>query len=240
MWIIGIPLSLLVRHRPEQYGYQIDGEQNDTAISYESLSSVQTQDKDFGVKQALKSRVFWHIGLAMTLQFLSISAVIVHVMPYLSTVGIPRSISGLVATALPLASIVGRVGSGWLGDKFNKKRVATGFFAIMILGLLFFMYSSVEQMWLLVPFFIFFGIGWGGNNTIRPALIREYFGISKFGTILGFMMGMNTLGGIMGPLFAGWVFDNWGSYNVAWLALACLVFAGLMIMATAPTSKYQR
>ena len=104
----------------------------------------------------------------------------------------------------------------------------------MGLGLLFFSYASNEGMWPLVPFIILFGIGWGGNATLRAALIREYFGRTKFGTILGFMMGMIALGGIVGPFLAGWVFDNWGSYQAAWLTFAGLVFAALIIMATTP------
>jgi len=234
IWVIGLPLSLLLRHKPEQYGYLPDGEQSNTAIPYEGLTPAQTVEVDIGAKQALKSRAFWHVGLAMAFQFLSISAVIIHVMPYLSKVGIARLTSGLVATAVPLTSIIGRLGSGWLGDRFDKRRVAIGCFAVMSLGLLFFSYASDQGMWLLVPFIILFGIGWGGNVTLRAALLREYFGRRAFGTILGFMMGMIALGGILGPLFAGWVFDNQGSYHVAWLVLACLVFAGLIIMATAP------
>ena len=234
MWVIGLPLSLLLRHKPEQYGYLPDGEQGNAVIPYEGPAPAQTYEVDIGAKQALKSRAFWHMALAMTFQYLPISAVVVHVMPYLSSVGIVRSTSSLVATAIPLASIIGRLGSGWLGDKFDKRRVATGCFAVMSLGLLFFSYASNEGMWLLIPFIILFGIGWGGNTTIRAAMLREYFGRSKFGTILGFMMGMIALGGIIGPLFAGWVFDNWGSYHAAWLIFACLVFAALIIMATTP------
>jgi len=233
-WVIGLPLSLLVKHKPEQYGYLPDGEQNNTAIPHEGPVPEQTYEVDIGVKDALKSRAFWHIGLAMTLVFLPISAVVVHVMPYLSSVGIARSTSSLVATATAVTSIVGRLISGWLADRFNKTRVATGFFAIMGLGLLFFSYASNEGMWLLMPFIILFGIGWGSNFPIRAALLREYFGRTKFGTIFGCMMGMIALGAIVGPLFAGWVFDNWGSYYAAWLMFACLIFVALIIMATTP------
>ena len=104
----------------------------------------------------------------------------------------------------------------------------------MSLGLLFFSYVSSGGMWLLVPFIILFGVSWGGNATIRAALLREYFGRNKFGTIYGFTMGMIALGSFAGPLLAGWVFDNWGSYFAAWLAFACLIFAAMIIIATTP------
>ncbi len=234
IWIIGLPLSLMLRHKPEQYGYLPDGEQSTIVIADEGLVSTKTDEADIRATQALKSRAFWHIGLAMTFQFLIMSAVTVHVMPYLSSVDIARSISSLVAMAISLISVIGRLGSGWLVDRFNKKRVAMVFFTMSGLGLLFFSYISNEVMWLIVPFIILWGIGWGGNATVRAALLREYFGRSKFGTILGFMMGMIALGSIAGPLFAGWVYDSRNSYRAAWLVYAGLVFMGMIIIATTP------
>ncbi|MFC1971085.1 MFS transporter [Chloroflexota bacterium] len=232
--LIGLPLSLLVRHKPEQYGYLPDGEQINTVTLHGNLVPVHTIEVDIGVRQALKSRAFWHIGLAMASMHLATSAMVLHVMPYLSSVGIARSTSSLVAMGIPLISIIGRLGSGWLGDTFDKRRVASGCLAITSLGLLLFSYVSNEVMWLLVPCIILFGIGWGGTTTMRVPLLVEYFGRSRFGTILGFIMAMSALGSILGPLFAGWVFDNWGSYNTAWIIFACITFTSTIIIATMP------
>jgi MFS transporter, OFA family, oxalate/formate antiporter len=233
-WGIGVPLSLLVRHKPEQYGYLPDGDRNTPVIPNGNSSSVQNAEVNINLKGALKSRAFWHIGLAMTLMFLAISTVIVHVMPYLSSVGIARSTSSMVATAIPLTSIVGRLSSGWLADRFNKKQIAVGFIIIVGSGLLFFSYVSDERMWLLIPFVILFGTGWGSDITIMAALLREYFGRSNLGTIFGSIMGLALLGAVIGPILAGWVFDNLGSYHAAWLLSAGLVFVAAVIMAATP------
>ena len=170
----------------------------------------------------------------MVFLHLDASAVVLHVMPYLSSVGITRSISSLVAMGIPLISIIGRLSSGWLGDTFGKRLIASGCFAVASLGLVLFSYVSNEVMWLLVPFIILFGIGWGGITTIRVSLLVEHFGMSRFGTILGFIMAMSALGNVVGPLFAGWVFDSWGSYYTAWLTFTCLVFVAVIVMATTP------
>ncbi|MFC1902028.1 MFS transporter [Chloroflexota bacterium] len=158
-------------------------------------------------------------------------------MPYLSSVGIARSTSSLVAMGIPLISILGRLGSGWFSDTFDKRLVSSGCLAATSLGLLLFSYVSDEVMWLLVPFIILFGIGWGGTATMRVPLLVEYFGRSRFGTILGFIMAMSALGSIVGPLFAGWLFDNLGSYHAAWLILACFTFIATIIMATIPSVR---
>ena len=57
-----------------------------------------------------------------------VAAVVTHVMPYLGSIGIGRSPSSLVATAIPLTSVFGRLGFGWLGDKISKKMVAAASF----------------------------------------------------------------------------------------------------------------
>ena len=105
---------------------------------------------------------------------------------------------------------------------------------MVTLGLLCFEYASVAGVWLLVPFLILFGIGYGGNITMWGVLPGAYFGRSKFGTILGFMMGIMMLGSITGPPLAGWVFDNWGSYQGVWFAFAGITIMGTIIVTTTP------
>ena len=231
---ICLPLSLLVRHKPEQYGYQPDGEAENTVILNNSLAKAKVDEVNVGAKQAVKSRTFWHIALALMCQFIILSAVITHVMPYLSSIGFTRAISGLMAAGIPLASIGGRLGLGWLGDKVDKRRVAAGAFALMCVGLLCFGFISAGDTWLLVTFLILFGIGYGGNNTLRASLIREFFGRKNFGAIHGLMIGVMALGSIAGPPLAGYVFDNWGSYQPIWFVFAGLAIAALLSVITTP------
>ncbi len=237
VFIIGLPLSLLVRHKPEQYGYLPDGELPSTVIPEAEVAAVPAPRADAGVKQALKSRAFWHLALALMPQFIAVGAVITHVMPYLSSLGITRSMSGLVATAIPLLSIGGRLGFGWLGDKFDKRRLSAGALAILTLGLLCFEYVPAVGTWLLVPAIIFLGMGYGGNIPILALLVREYFGQNKFGTIIGFVWGVLMLGNMIGPPVSGWVFDNWGSYQGVWLVFAGLTAIGIFIMLNTPAVK---
>ena len=234
MWVIVLPLSLLVRNKPEQYGYLPDGEVSGTVTSDKSSAPAQTVEMDIGVKQALKSRVFWHISLALMCRALIVSAVVTHVMPYLSSIGISRATSSLVAAAIPLLSTGGRIGFGWLGDKLDKRWVMAGVFVMISLGLLSFGYTPTGGAWLLVPFLILFGISYGSTTVLRGALVQEYFGRGRFGTILGFMVGIMHLGTIAGPPLAGWVFDNWGSYQAIWFVFAGVAVVALIIVATTP------
>jgi len=231
---ICLPLSLLVRHKPEQYGYQPDGETESTVVPNASLAQARIDEVNVGTRQALKSRTFWHIALALLCQAMILSTVVTHVMPYLSSIDIPRARSSLIAMAIPLTSISGRLGLGWLGDRFDKRRVIAAAFAMICGGLLCFAFASSEATWLLVLFLILFGIGYGGNNTLRGSVIREFFGRSNFGAIHGLVIGIMMIGSITGPPLAGWVFDNWGSYQPIWFVFTSLTVAAILLAVTTP------
>ena len=232
MMVMILPLSLLFRHRPEQYGYFPDGQKQSTAAYPDDSSPSQVVEVELRAKQALRSGTFWRLALSRMYHMMVVAAIITHVMPYLSTIGISRSQSSLVATGIPLMSIFGRLGFGWLGDRFNRRLIATTSFIMIGSGLLCFAYASAMSIWLLVPFLVLMGIGYGGTNAILPALGREYFGRTNFGSIYGLMEGIGTIGGIIGPAIAGWAYDNWGSYQIIWLLLAGLAVVAIISIFT--------
>ena len=237
MLAIGLPLSTFLRHKPEQYGYLPDGEESGRAVFDKSSMKLPAREVGITVRQAMKTRVFWIILLAVMPQFIVMPAVITHVMPYLSSIGITRTTSGLVATAIPLLSIGGRFGFGWFSDRYVAKRLAAFALTLLTLGLVCFELVSPGWIWLLAPFLVLVGFGYGGINTMVGVLLREHFGRGNFGTIMGFAWGILMLGTMTGPPIAGWVFDTWGSYQGIWIAMAAATFVGAIIMIMMPRAR---
>jgi len=227
---IVIPLSFVFRHKPEQYGYLPDGEAQSAVKTDEKVQHLPTVE--IKARQIIKNGTFWRLAIAFMFHIVLVTATTTHVMPYLSSFGIARSTSSIVASAIPLSSVGGRLSFGWLGDKFDRKRMAAIAFIMTSLGMLCFAYASTAGAWLLIPFIILFGIGYGGLSPLRPSLAREYFGRASFGTIFGFIIGVNMLGGIIGPPLAGWVYDTWGSYQGIWFAFTALPVVALVAVVT--------
>jgi MFS family permease len=236
MWVIPLPLSLLFRHKPEQYGYLPDGNAVNTLIDNSNFAAQRVKE-DIRIKQVLTSRPFWHLTLAFTFLLSSNSSVITHVMPYLSSVGMARSTSSLVASAIPLASIFGRLGAGWFGDRFGNKRVTILCSISTALGLLSFNFVAMGRIGLLILFLMLFGMGMGSNITMRAALVREYFGSSRFGTVFGIMTGVVMLGMIAGPPMVGWIYDKQGSYQNTWFLFVIFAIVAIFILATIPVNR---
>jgi MFS family permease len=232
--VVGPLSALVIRHKPEHYGYLPDGEVTSQAELEASPSLIQDNEAQVSVRQALQNRAFWLIALGILPQFISVVTVVTHIMPYLSSIGMARSLSSLAAMAIPLFSMGGRLGFGWLGDRTNKKRLIMMALTMMASGLICLELVALVGLGWLAPFFILFCIGYGGILTVTAALARDYFGRGRFGTLIGLTWGLGNFGALVGPPIAGWVFDNWGSYQWVWLGFAALNIMGVIIIAFLP------
>jgi OFA family oxalate/formate antiporter-like MFS transporter len=233
MWILGIPLSFVIRNKPEQYGYLPDGISKSDRMPNLEIQDTEVKTGEIGLKEALKNRAFLYLITVEAMRMMIIAAVVIHVMPYLSSLGLPRVSAGLIAGAIPLSSIIGRFVFGWLGDFFNKWFVMTWSFCMISLGMLAFCY--VQVVWIAFIFLLLFSPGYGGGIVLRGAILREYFGRNSFGKMIGITMGSASIGGIIGPTITGWVFDTFGTYRIIWL-----VFCGLSGLAIHLVLKLKR
>ncbi len=238
--VICLPLTFLIRRKPEDYGYGPEGAPLLKSAAVESDSGTQevpVQEAGFTTRQALKSRAFWQITLAFTLQYAVVAAILAHVMPFLDSVGINRSTAGFIAAAIPVVSIGGRLGSGWLSDKMSRKLVTVFSFAVVLVGVFLFDYINNAAVWLLVLALVLYSLSYGSSNTLRAVLSREYFGRARYATIFGFMLGIMAVGTIIGPWVAGWIFDRWHSYHYAWWLFTGLNAVALVLLITTPRLK---
>lgn len=229
MWVIGIPSSLIVRHRPEPYSLFPDGERPSQSHSINpKRSTVEDQTgytEGFSVRQAMKTRAFWLIALTMTISSASVHAVMVHVMPYLISLEFSREMASLVASLLVFVSIAGRFGVGWLTNRMNARYLlAVGLF-LQASGLLFL--GGAQTLWQAILFIILFGPGYGGVITVRLTLQAEYFGRKAFGTIQGIIMAITIIGTMSSPFLTGMYYDLYGSYRSIWYIMAAMVLASI-------------
>ena len=247
LWVIGLPLSLVMRHKPSQYGYLPDGEtkktMNDPTTTSNGRPLSQTIEvgsgastANFTTKGALKTPAFWLLSFAFFFQQVGTSAVMVHIVPYLESVKVPTAIAATVVTGMTLASLIGRLGLGLLGDFTNKRYLIAAALGLQTVGLFIFSTISADKVWLLIIFLLTFGPGYGGPIPLRPALQADYFGTKSFGTIMGLTAVISMAGGLVSPVVAGWIFDVTGSYRLAWqiFTLITLPAIPLMVLARPP------
>jgi len=231
VWVLGIPLSLVFRSRPEDYGLLPDGRKGE---EQKSLGSSGGYDFRLGVKDVLRMRPFWHISVAFLIQMSANHTAIIHMMPYLASLDVARSTASIVAMLVPLISLGARIPFGWLADVFNKKYVFAGSLALSSAGLFLYQLVDTHSLGSMLLFAIVFGISVGGMIPIRTPILREYFGARNFGMIFGLSGVFTTMAMVLAPPLVGRLFDTRGTYHPIWFIFSGLALLGVIIAATTP------
>ncbi len=237
MGVVGLSVVSLVKNDPEKYGYSPDGSPQSKPAEPDkqegSAKNRASEEVDFSLRQALKTSSFWLLVLAMSLSGLATSAVSVHAIPLLTDKGFSAQAAANFVGLSFLWGVVGRVMWGFLGDYVAKRYLLAVAVVVMGTGIVF-LATSTHTFEIYLYSFLY-GIG-QGVVPVQFAIRAEYFGRKAFGSIAGVMTAFTTVGGLIGPIYAGFVYDHAGSYRTALLvvALACLVSCVLFWFARRP------
>lgn len=225
MWIMGLPMLIIVRNTPEECGLYPDG----NVTSSDGSDPVNEKQKSsLTFRDIIRKKSFLILNVIDFIRLVAATAVSVHIMPYMSNLGVSRMTAGFIAAAIPVTSIAGRVGLGWLGDFWDKRYVMILALSCMILGLLALAYPV--NKWMIFLFLLFFPSGFASINVLRASYLRESYGKENFGKLLGITLGCGSMGGIIGPTSAGWVFDITGSYHFVWLGYIIILIMGIILI----------
>jgi sugar phosphate permease len=235
-WVFLVPLALVVRSWPEQYGYLPDGEPLvDGASAADRQAALDASQRASGsgltVRQALRTPTFWLVSVAFALFTMNMGTVTIFVVPHLTSarVGLSPQAAALVVSLFLGVGGFGRLLSGYLGDRVRDKKVVlvTVFLlqgiAMLILGL-----TTTPGM--AVLFALVFGPAQGGIIPIQPAFYADYFGSRAFNSIQGLSQSLSVIGGVAGPLIAGLIFDRAETYAPAFFILAALTAVAIPLL----------
>lgn len=220
---IGVPMVQLVKHKPAEIGETIDGGAAPGEPGSKETPIIDAPD--FTAREAMRSPAFWFISVGHAFSLLTVSTVMVHLVPHL-TEGLDYTLAqaGLVVAALTGCQMVGQFTGGYLGDRFDKRIICTICMIFHCLGLL--AVALASNVWMVLAFAFLHGLGWGTRGPLMVAMRADYFGASSFGTIMGFSSLISMLGMSIGPIFVGYMADVQGDYQLGFLTIAGFAFIG--------------
>jgi MFS family permease len=178
-------------------------------------------------QQGLRSFAFWIIVAILFVSSVSMNGAITHLSALLTDRGITPGDAALCASLLGGSSVLGRIGVGWLLDRFFGARVALVVNLITAAGIFLLAHASSFSAGCLAAALI--GIGAGGEAAITPYLLTRYFGLRAFSTLYGLTWTFYAAAGAIGPVILGRTFDLTGSYTSLLVVLAvALALAAVM------------
>ena len=201
--VLAIPLSRLVRNRPEDVGLLPDGdapeelpeELSEEPGQLEGQPAPEPQrvvEPGFTWQQAIRTKAFWLISFGHATSSIVIVTVMVHLGLMLDDRGFSlQTISAVVATYTAINAVFILVG-GYLGDRMPIRYSAFGFSAIQSVAVVVLVLAHDKTM--LFLFAAILGVGFGGRTPVTTAIRGVYFGRRAFAAITGISkMPMNVL-----------------------------------------------
>jgi MFS family permease len=220
MFVVGIVIGSNVRSRPADHPQPLDGVARPTGDGGDEVRAA--AQWGVPVRPAITSRSFLLLSLAMLGSSFGFVALVVHQIPYLETqIGVSKAVASSSIAVFTLASIIGRVGFGYLGDRYSKRLVLAGGIAMLSFGLA--LLATASTLWVAMVAIGIAAPGFGGTIPLRPSMAADYFGTKSFGTINGTMQFLSTTGGAAGPWVVGRLVDLEGDYTLGWVIAAIVV-----------------
>ena len=222
--VVSVPVvALFLKDSPEELGLLPDG-----AIATRTVRQQQGSEEGLTWRDARRTATFWLMVGTVFLIGASLHGCVVHLAPMLNDQGVSPQRVGLAISILGSALLIGRVGSGYLLDRFFAPHVAMCIFGAVACGIALLRTGAVSG--LLFPAAFLIGLGMGAEVDIIAYLTSRYFGLRAFGEIYGYAFGSFVLAGALGPWLMGLGFDRYGSYDsvLVGFLLATLMAAALI------------
>ncbi|MXZ47585.1 MAG: MFS transporter [Chloroflexi bacterium] len=230
--LIGFPLAMTLRDRPEPYGYAPDGVPLDQAARQRAARGTPAAGlSGMSVGEVLRTPAFYLLAMSSGLGGAILGTWIVHQIPHLEATGFSLQAAASIAGFYALFQIAMRYVLGWVGDTVGRRPMLVASFVLIGIGLLVFSRLNPGQVWLIPVYYLTFATGHATFVVMSQTVVADYFGTRRFATIRGLAQSTAMPLGIVGPVFAGWMFDRTGSYEIALTVLSsCAIFAAICIL----------
>ncbi|GMV75889.1 MAG: MFS transporter [Rubrivivax sp.] len=141
---------------------------------------------------------------------------------------------GLVGL-IGVGSLAGRFVIGSFADRIGRARTLVLMQAS--LGLSFLLWAFAGGYAAMAVFAVWMGLSYGGIVSLMPAFVMDRFGARAVSSLVGILYTGAALGNLGGPVLAGAVFDQSGSYQgVIW---ACVALSALATFAAARATGWR-
>jgi MFS family permease len=214
-----IAFGQLLRRDPAQMRLLPDGDRRTETAKPAFL------EMGLSLREAVRARQFWTICLANLVIVFCLLIIMVHIVPHAIDSGVSSTAAAGILSTIGGISMAGRFLIGIAIDHIGNRRSMIICFIVVISAFLWL--QLAEKLWMLYLFAAVYGFAHGGFFTVISPIVAEHFGLRSHGVLFGIVVFGGTIGGAIGPIFAGHIFDITGSYRLAFWVCTAVSAAGL-------------
>jgi MFS family permease len=227
--LVSLPVALLMRRQPEDYGQLPDGRARDGSGTSQQDRDTITLDRlnSYTRSEAVRTRALWLLTLSFGCFGGAAFALLIHGIPFVTDAGFTRGEAALAASVAGVANLMAKFLWGWTLARFPVRTLWGASFGGMIAGIATMLLASqLDVLPLMLAGFFVWGLGFGGGVPLGEFIWAKYFGRVHIGAVRSVGMPVGLVFGAAGPLAVSLLFDAAGTYTWAWVMLAAVNAAG--------------
>jgi sugar phosphate permease len=150
--------------------------------------------------------------------------------------GFTQGAAAQIASLVLASSLVGRLGMGWLADRFPKKYVMLLIYALVASAIPLLFLTGTPGGGAIYLFAVVFGIGLGGEYMLIPLMAAELFGVRVLGRVMGVVLTADGVAEAVAPVVVGRMRDVSATYGTGFVLLIGFALAGAVAISFLPSS----
>jgi sugar phosphate permease len=157
-----------------------------------------------------------------------------HLIPASIDHGMSAVTAASLLAVIGVFDLVGTLGSGWLTDRVDPRRLLFWYYGLRGLSLLALPFVIGSSNLGLIAFVVFYGLDWVATVPPTVAITAHAFGRARVGVVFGWVFGAHQLGAALAAWGAGAARTWFGDYQGAFVTagLLSLFAAGLVVRIT--------
>ncbi|MES2187624.1 MAG: MFS transporter [Pseudomonadota bacterium] len=236
--VIGGLVLALVRNRPADVGLAAFGEAPGTAAPAAAVpAAAMTWRTPFAtLREVSGNRTFWILAATFFICGLSTNGLVqTHFISLCGDNGLAAVPAASVLAMMGAFDFVGTIGSGWLSDRYDNRKLLFWYYGLRGLSLLWLPHSEFT-FYGLGLFAMFYGLDWIATVPPTVRLAGAAFGPQKVGLVFGWIFAAHQIGAATAAYGAGFTRTLLMTYTPALYAAggACLVAALLALWVRKP------
>jgi predicted MFS family arabinose efflux permease len=178
--------------------------------------------------RALKSLDFWLLTLTFFIcGFTSNGLIGNHLIPHAVDHGLSQPAAANIYALMGLFNFVGTIGSGYLTDRYDPRRLLMTYYGFRGLSLL--LLPFVHDVGGLSVFAILFGLDYIATVPPTVALVADTFGRRNVGVVYGWVFAAHQIGAALASWLAAVARDSLGNYTLAFLVAGSIAISGALL-----------
>jgi MFS family permease len=233
--LIPVAIVMLRPRRADEYDPVDGGAHSDTAPQCSPASAAEASS--LRLIALLRSGVFISISVPFALGLTAQVGFLIHQVGFLSpTIGTVAA--GWAVSLTTFAAVLGRIATGYIADRFDRRPIACANFIVQMLGMAILATATAPAMLYLGC--TLFGLGVGNTTSLPGLLVQQTFPRQHFARIVSVVVAINQFSFAFGPSLLGQLERAEGSYSSG--LLACLLMEALaaLIVVSPAITRYMR